>query len=146
MIIGRISGDYRANVGGISGEWLFSNTGFPLFKSTKWKTFWILMNSPRKMLKFVFSPHFSSKNNIKRFYLCVHDSYPPTRSFISMLKKEHVHTHISITHHQAGLPQRRKYADTNNRINTIVRNYDNAQPIDYLRAISYNILEIFDLI
>ena len=62
---------------------------------------------------------------------------------IDMLKKEHVHVHLTITQHLAGLPPpkpRRKYAEINNRINTIVAKYRNLQTIDYLRAISYNIL------
>ena len=60
-----------------------------------------------------------------------------------MLKREHVHVHISINQHQAGLALRkpkRKYVDVNNRINTIVTTYASVLTIDYLRAISYNIL------
>ena len=66
-----------------------------------------------------------------------------------MVKREHVHVHLSITQHQAGLAPttpKRKYVDVNNRMNIIITTYADVLTIDYFRTISYNILGIFDLI
>ena len=64
-------------------------------------------------------------------------------TFINALKREHALVHMAITQQQAGLPppaRKRKYVDVDNRITAIVADYENRQPIDFLRAISYNIL------
>lgn len=77
------------------------------------------------------------------FARSVGQSHANIWTFINMLKREHVHVHLSITQHQAGFAPpapKRKYVDVNNRINTIVTTYANVLTIDYLRAISYNIL------
>ena len=62
--------------------------------------------------------------------------------FIDALKREHAMVHMSISQHQAGLPpppRKRKYIEVDNRINNIVADYANRQPIDFLRGITYNI-------
>ena len=60
------------------------------------------------------------------FARSVGQSHANIWTFIDMLKKEHVHVHLTITQHLAGLPPpkpRRKYAEISNSINTIVANY-----------------------
>ena len=62
-------------------------------------------------------------------------------TFINALKREHALVHMAIMQQQAGLPppaRKRKYVDVDNRITAIVADYANQQPIDFLRAISYN--------
>lgn len=87
-----------------------------------------------------------TNNNVegwhRRFSLQVSSCHPTIWKFIDLLKEEENFVRVEIVQQLVGhapQAQRRRYRDCNQRILTIVEDYQNRDRIQYLRAIAHNI-------
>ena len=95
----------------------------PTFEHELWSVYDRVVNNLPRTTNAVVGWH-------KAFARSDGQSHADIWTFIDMLKKEHVHVHLTITQHP-----RRRYAEINNGINIIVANYRNLQTIDYLKEL-----------
>ena len=94
-----------------------------------------------------------TNNNVegwhRRFSLQVSSCHPTIWKFIDLLKEEENFVRVEIVQQLVGhapQAQRRRYRDCNQRILTIVEDYQNRDRIQYLRAIAHNIaFQLFEL-
>jgi hypothetical protein len=67
--------------------------------------------------------------------------HPNIWTFLGILKREQALYDVQINHMLVGQPpppKRRKYKDSDQRINTIVATFHERDILDYLRGIAYN--------
>ncbi len=90
--------------------------------------------------------HARTNNSVEAFHRGTNSSFamlhPTLWKFIEKLKVVQQHQDKIIEGLVAGGPppaQRRKYVDLNLRLLTVVRDFQNRQPIDYLRGIAHNL-------
>ena len=69
-------------------------------------------------------------------------AHPTIWKFIKVIRKDAAVQQVRVAHFVAGQPsveQKRIYKDLNNRVKTVVNDYNNRNIIDYLRGIQYNL-------
>ena len=119
------------------GELRRNNRRQPLFSHSLWNVYdRVIANQPRT------TNALEGWHNA--FATSLGQAHANIWTFIDALKKEHALVHMSITQHQAGLPppvRKRKYVDADDRIRNIVADYAHREPIEFLRALSYNIAQ-----
>ena len=80
--------------------------------------------------------------DLRRFQANVGAYHPNFWKFIDILKREQSLNHVNISQARAGHqpePQRRRYQDSNRRIENIVQDYHNRNILQYLRGLAHNI-------
>ena len=107
----------------------------PMFDQTLWNMFHrTILELPR------------TSNSVegwhRSFQTTVSTVHPSFGRFLEALKQEQAHNRVQLLQALGGHPappQRRRYADNNQRLIQLVDNFQNMEPIQYLRSVAHNL-------